>query len=81
MCSLHRYLQYKKETQRSALAGRSERRAKGRSNLLRCFAVRELVVGELLPVGQASVNVVEDVEVPFASVGTHRDTALIFSTV
>lgn len=45
------------------------------SNLLRCFAVRELIVGKLLPVSQASINVVEDVEIPFASVGTHKDVA------
>lgn len=39
-------------------------------DLLGRSAVGELVVGELLPVGQAGVNVVENVEVPLASVGS-----------
>lgn len=41
-----------------------------RESLLGRFTVGELVVGELLPVGQAGVNVVEDVEVPLASEGS-----------
>lgn len=48
------------------------------SNLLRCFVVRELVVGEFLPVSQAGVNVVEDVEVLFSSVKTRKDVAQKF---
>lgn len=46
------------------------------SNLLRCFAVRQLVVGKLLPVSQASINVVEDVEIPFPSVETYKDNGI-----
>lgn len=43
------------------------------SNLLRCFAVGELVVGEFLSVSQTSINVVEDVKVPLPSVETYKD--------
>lgn len=42
--------------------------ANGCRNSLGCFAVRELVVSQFLPVGQASVDVVEDVEVFLPSV-------------
>lgn len=42
------------------------------SNLLRGFAVGEFVVGKFLPVSQAGVNVVEDVEVSFSSAETQR---------
>lgn len=40
--------------------------------LLWRFAVRQLVVGQLLPVGQASVDVVEDVEVLLPPVETYK---------
>lgn len=65
-CSLHRYLNRKKTGIRSGNAAVGGAGA----DLLGRSAVGELVVGELLPVGQAGVNVVEDVEVPLASVGS-----------
>lgn len=43
--------------------------------LLRCFAVGELVVGELLPVSQSGVKVVEDVEISFPSVKTRGESS------
>lgn len=42
-------------------------------NLLGCFAVRELVVSQFLPVSQAGINVVEYVEISFPPVEKHID--------
>lgn len=72
ICSLHRYLQkqkteVKKKVQEGAEAAAPTKRLKSVDVLWR-FAVRELVVGQFLPVGQTSVDVVEDVEVPLTSV-------------
>lgn len=55
-----------------------KRKAGATSNPLWRLAVGELVVGEFLPVGQAGVDVVEDVEVPLASVERHTDGARLF---
>lgn len=41
------------------------------------FAVRQLVVSQFLPVGQAGVDIVEDVEVPLPSV--EKSDSLMFS--
>lgn len=51
------------------------------SNLLRSFAVGEFVVCELLPVSQAGVDVVEDVEVPLPSVETKQDVAVLLQSL
>lgn len=74
MCSLHRYLNHSKAESQEQKEGSDSRQNGRRKNLLGGFAVGELVVGQLLPVGQAGVNVVEDVEVPLAS-GESSDLA------
>lgn len=65
-CSLHRYL----DRRRGESGAGTPLWAELWAELPGRPAVGELVVGELLPVGQAGVNVVEDVEVPLASVGS-----------
>lgn len=69
MCSLQRYLHSQKQTEEDEEEN-SGSSADGCRNSLRRFAVGELVVSQFLPVGQASIDVVEDVEVSLPSVET-----------
>lgn len=48
-----------------------------RENLLGSFAVRQLVVGKLLPLSKTSVNVVENVEILLTTVGEQRKTYML----